>query len=81
MDTGTSSAPLGKQTEGFRVVVAAAGPLVAPANIELLKAALLYGDFIVVLSPMTSMLLSAPDFARFDGEKQVRLLRGLVILR
>jgi hypothetical protein len=65
----------GKRSDDLRVVIAAAKSLTAPADMELLKAALLYGDTVTVLSPVTSMLLHPPNVASFNQEKQLEFVR------
>jgi len=59
------------------VVVAAnpgSGLTVAP-EVELTKAALLYGDRVVVISPATTMLLGAEALERFSPAQQIDLVR------
>jgi hypothetical protein len=61
----------------FRVVVAAAptGLVTIAPELELAKAALVYGDSVTVLSPVTTMLLRVADFGSFDLRSQVRLVQ------
>jgi len=63
----------------FRVVVAAApnGSLTIAPELELIKAALLYGDAVTVLSPVTTMLLRVSDLGRFDVQKQIGLIQRI----
>jgi hypothetical protein len=64
-------------TGAFRMVVAAnpgSSITVAPER-DLVKAALLYGDHVTLLSPVTTMLLRAEGLQRFSPRQQIELLR------
>jgi hypothetical protein len=66
-------------------VVVAANPgssvTVAP-ELDLLKAALLYGDKVTVLSPVTTMFLRMEELQRFSHREQIELMRRVApILR
>jgi hypothetical protein len=61
----------------FRMVVAAnpgSSILVAP-ELDLLKAALLYGDKVTLLSPVTTMFLRVEGLQRFSPREQIELMR------
>jgi hypothetical protein len=61
----------------FRMVVAAnpgTGVTVAP-ELDLVKAALLYGDTVTLISPVTTMLLGVEALQRFSTHRQIELMR------
>jgi hypothetical protein len=61
----------------FRMVVAAnpgSSISVAP-ELDLLKAALLYGDKVTLLSPVTTMFLRVEGLQRFSPREQIELMR------
>ncbi len=63
--------------ESFRMVVAAnpgTGVTVAP-ELDLVKAALLYGDTVTLISPVTTMLLGVEALQRFSTHRQIELMR------
>jgi hypothetical protein len=61
----------------LRVVVAAnpGSDLTVAPEVELIKAALLYGDRVVVISPATTMLRGAEALERFSLAQQIDLVR------
>lgn len=64
-------------SESFRMVVAAnpgTGVTVAP-ELDLVKAALLYGDTVTLISPVTTMLLGVEALQHFSTHKQIELMR------
>jgi hypothetical protein len=63
----------------FRMVAAAnAGPSFSVGSeLDLVKAALLYGDKVTLLSPFTTMLLRAEGLQRFTSRQLVELIRRL----
>ena len=74
-----SRAGLRTTAELFRVVVAA-DPQTAPApghEAQLSKAALLYGDRVTVLSPVTAMLLRASELGRVGVKRQIEVLQAI----
>ena len=63
--------------ESFRMVVAAhpgADITVAP-ELDLVKAALLYGDTVKLISPVTTMLLGVEAVQRFSTDRLIELMR------
>lgn len=61
----------------FQMVVAAnpgSGMTVVP-ELDLVKAALLYGDKVTLISPVTTMLLRVEGLRRFSPRKQIELVR------
>jgi hypothetical protein len=63
--------------ESFRMVVAAnpgTDVTVAP-ELDLVKAALLYGDTVTLISPVTTMLLGVEALQRFSTHQQIELMR------
>ena len=71
-----------KRAEEFRLSVAADPRAVsAPAQeARLTKAALLYGDRVTVLSPVTGMLLQASELGRVSVKRQVEVLQAIAPL-
>jgi hypothetical protein len=67
-------------TGSFRMVVAAnPGPSINVApELELVKAALLYGDKVTLISPLTTMLLRVEGLQRFGPRQQLELMRRVV---
>ena len=68
----------GGATRGCLSVVVAANPgsvLTVAPEVELTKAALLYGDRVVVISPATTMLLGTEALERFSPAQQIDLVR------
>lgn len=66
-----------RATGSFRMVVAAnpgSSMSVAP-ELDLVKAALLYGDKVTLISPVTTMLLRVEALDRFSPRDQVELIR------
>ena len=63
----------------FHMVAAAnAGPSFSVGSeLDLVKAALLYGDKVTILSPLTTMLLRAEGLQRFTPRQLVELIRRL----
>lgn len=71
--SGTKAASAG----AFRMVVAAnpgSAITVAP-ELDLVKAALLYGDKVTLLSPVTTMFLRVEGLHRFPPRQQIELIR------
>jgi hypothetical protein len=64
-------------TGSFRMVVAAnpGQTLTVAPELELVKAALLYGDKVTLISPTTTMLLRAEGLQRFNPRQVVELMR------
>jgi hypothetical protein len=63
--------------ESFRMIVAAnprTGMTVTP-ELDLVKAALLYGDTVTLISPVTTMLLGVEALQRFSTHRQIELMR------
>src|ERR1019366_2133044 len=64
-------------TGSFRMVVAAnpgSSVTVAP-ELDLVKAALLYGDRVTLISPVTTMLLRVEGLQRFSPSQLIELMR------
>lgn len=66
-----------RQTGSFRMVVAASpgSALSIAPELDLVKAALLYGDKVTLISPVTTMLLRVEDLKQFSPREQIDLLR------
>jgi hypothetical protein len=67
-----------KPTGTFRMVAAAnpSGPsLTVGPELDLVKAALLYGDKVTLISPTTTMLLRTEGLQRFSNQQLVELIR------
>lgn len=72
-----STAPNGGKAGPFRMVVAAnpgSSISVAP-ELDLLKAALLYGDKVTLLSPVTTMFLRVEGLQKLSLREQIELMR------
>jgi hypothetical protein len=60
------------------VVAARPGPqLSAATELDLVKAALLYGNKVTVISPFTTMLLRMEGLRRFSASQHIELMRRL----
>jgi len=61
----------------FRMVVAAnpGTPISVAPELDLLKVALLYGDKVTLLSPVTTMFLRVEGLQRFSPREQIELMR------
>ena len=61
----------------FRMVVAAnpGSSVTVVPELHLLKAALLYGDKVTVLSPVTTMFLRVEGLQKFSPREQIELMR------
>lgn len=61
----------------FRMVVAAnpGSSVMVATELDLLKAALIYGDKVTLLSPVTTMLLRVEGLQKFSPRDQIELLR------
>lgn len=68
-----------RSSDLFRIVVAASpGPeLTIEPELDLIKAALLYGDRVTLITPATTMFLSVERLSQFSLLDQVRLMRRL----
>jgi hypothetical protein len=64
-------------SDAFRMVVASSPPSEVSIEPELglIKAALLYGDEVTLLSPVTTMFLGVEEWGRFSMLEQLRLVR------
>lgn len=66
-----------READSFRIVVAAnsGSELDLTGELELVKAALLYGDSVVLLSPVTTMLLHTEVLKTLSATQQITLVR------
>ena len=66
-----------KRGDELRIVVAASpgGELSVRREVDLAKAALVYGDKVVLLSPATTMVATVESFASFSLEQQLSLIK------